>query len=219
VGRRLEDPRISSLAAMSLAADVQLSETPPPVRVPSPAVTGDRRLSQAISEGDGISVIAHVVSLDEARDAMGQGAEALAVSQEIPGLREATTLPLLWRGEADWTAAQRAGADACVVHGDEHPEADLETVAYVSTEALLEAALEEVDPEIFLLGVPEDQVEVALDRVLDLLPDVPAGKLAIADLPLTTRDEVDQLERAGVDAVLVAADNVAQLVGDAPPEV
>ncbi len=39
--------------------------------------------------------------------------------------------------------------------------------------------------------------EEALERVLDLLPDVPAGKLAIAELPATTRADVDQLERAG----------------------
>jgi hypothetical protein len=182
-------------------------------------VTGERRLSQAISEGDGISVIVHVVSLDEAREAMRQGAEALALSQEIPGLREETTLPLLWRGVADWAAARRAGADAGVLYGDEGPTADLEPVAYVSTEDLLETALEEVDPEIFLLGVPDAEVAESLDRVLDLLPDVPAGKLAIADLPVTTRDEVEQLERAGVDAVLVVAGNVAQLVGDIPPEV
>jgi hypothetical protein len=178
-----------------------------------------RRLSQAISEGDGISVIVHVVSLDEAREAMRQGAEALALSREIPGLREETSLPLLWRGGADWPAARRAGADAGVVYGDEGPDADLEPVRYVSNEELLETALEEADPEIFLLGLPDAELADALDRVLDLLPDVPAGKLAIADLPVTTRHEVEQLERAGVDAVLVAAGDVGQLVGDAPPEV
>lgn len=181
-------------------------------------MTGERRLSQAISEGDGISVIAHVASLDEAREAMRQGAEALAVSQEIAGLREATTLPLLWRG-SDWEAARRSGADAGVVHGDEHTDPAIEPVAYVSTEDLLETALERVDPEIFLLGLPDAEVDEALERVLDLLPDVPAGKLAIAELPLLTREEVEELERAGVDAVLVAAGDVAHLVGDSPPEV
>jgi hypothetical protein len=182
-------------------------------------VTGERRLSQAISEGDGISVIVHVASLAEAEEAMRQGAEALAVSREIPGLREVTTLPLLWRGEPNWERARRAGADASVVRGDDWPVAGIEPVAYVSTEDLLEAALEQADPEIFLLGLPEADVHEALDRILDLLPDVPAGKLAIADLPVRTREEVEELERAGVDAVLVAAGDVAQLVGDAPPEV
>ena len=39
--------------------------------------------------------------------------------------------------------------------------------------------------------------------MLDLLSDVPAGKLAIADLGGVTQEELDELERAGVDAVLV----------------
>ena len=33
--------------------------------------------------------------------------------------------------------------------------------------------------------------------------DVPAGKLAIADLGGVTQAQIDELERAGVDAVLV----------------
>ena len=182
-------------------------------------MTGERRLSQAISEGDGISVIVHVDSLEEARAAMREGADALAVSREIPGLREATGLPVLWHGEPDWDAALRAGADAGVVHGDDEPADSLELVAYVSTEDLLESALEEADPEIFLLGLPDATVEEALERVLDLLPDVPAGKLAIAELPVRSRHEVEELERAGIDAVLVDAPDVGELVGDAPPEV
>ena len=55
--------------------------------------------------------------------------------------------------------------------------------------------------------------------MLELLAEVPAGKLAIADLAVTTEDEVHELERAGVDAVIVHADDVSPLVGDAPPEV
>ena len=39
--------------------------------------------------------------------------------------------------------------------------------------------------------------------MLDLLSDLPAGKLAIADLPDATQPEIEELERAGVDAVLV----------------
>ena len=42
-----------------------------------------------------------------------------------------------------------------------------------------------------------------LDAVLELLPDVPAGKLAIAQVDVASRDEVLALERAGIDAVLV----------------
>ena len=55
--------------------------------------------------------------------------------------------------------------------------------------------------------------------MLDLLPDVPAGKLAIAELAASSADDVGALERAGFDGVIVEPRNVADLVGDAPPEV
>jgi hypothetical protein len=42
-------------------------------------VRSDRRFSQAISEGDGISLIADVGDREAARAAAAQGAEALAV--------------------------------------------------------------------------------------------------------------------------------------------
>ncbi len=63
----------------------------------------------------------------------------------------------------------------------------------------------------------EDQTP--LEVVLDLLAAVPAGKLAIADLQLTNRDEVLELERAGCDAVIVRGAEVSPLVGGPPPEV
>jgi len=60
--------------------------------------------------------------------------------------------------------------------------------------------------------------EDPLQLVLELLPDVPAGKLAIADVDVATRDEVIALERAGFDAVL-ATGAVGELVGATPPDV
>ena len=84
----------------------------------------------------------------------------------------------------------------------------------------LQSTLEHVDPEIFLLGgEPHDPDEAPLDHVLELLPDVPAGKLAVAYLPDATQDEVEALERAGVDAVVVNASDVRELVGAEPPAV
>ncbi len=185
-------------------------------------VTGARRLSQAIAEGGGISVIAHVSDLEQARVAEAEGAEALAVSAVVPGLREATSLPILWHGEPDWDAARRAGADACVVAEGTEPADGPELVAYVSDEEMLQEALEQHEPEIFLLDARESEhsdYDEAFESVLDLLPDVPAGKLAIARVPVRTRDEVEALERAGMDAVLVDGGDVAGLVGGAPPEV
>ena len=55
--------------------------------------------------------------------------------------------------------------------------------------------------------------------MLELLPDVPAGKLAIAEVELASREDVLALERAGIDAVLVGAGRIADLVGAQPPSV
>ncbi|MGE5689596.1 MAG: hypothetical protein ACM33B_03470, partial [Pseudomonadota bacterium] len=76
--------------------------------------------------------------------------------------------------------------------------------------------LDRLDPEIFLLSAGGEADHEALEHVLGLLPDVPAGTLAIAELSLRgrRRDEVDELERAGVDAVVVRADDVATLSGE-----
>ena len=184
---------------------------------------GSRRLSQAISEGDGISVVARVTDLDSARAAEEHGAEALAVATPVPGLREATSLPVLWLGEglAD-------GADACLLRVAEADddleqlhraivEGGYECVVDVSNEEELELALERLEPEIFLISPREaEEDDEPLDRVLELLPDVPAGKLAIAEVPSADRDAVSALERAGFDAVLVGRPHVADLVGTEP---
>ena len=58
-----------------------------------------------------------------------------------------------------------------------------------------------------------------LEALLGLLHDVPAGKLAIAELHDANEHDVAELERAGVDAVLVAAGDVAALVPAEPPDV
>jgi indole-3-glycerol phosphate synthase len=196
-------------------------------------VTGGRRLSQAISEGDGISIIALVADPGTARAAEEQGAEGLAVRAAAPDLREATALPILFRVDASPEAASEAGADACLIVVEDHDEEEhleelqrraeglgLEIVVDVHDEDSLADSLERIDPEIFLLSPREaDDDETHVERILDLLPDVPAGKLAIADLPATTREEVLALERAGIDAVLVGSADVAHLVGGAPPTV
>jgi Indole-3-glycerol phosphate synthase len=197
-------------------------------------MTSLRRFSQAISEGDGISVIAEVGDAQAARSAAMQGAEGLSIAGWVAGLPEATSLPILWRGGGAPAEAQAAGADACLLaaapledDGDHlerlHAEASelgLDCVVQVRDEEELELVLERLDPDILLLcGERPDGHEAPLDAVLRLLGDVPAGKLAVADVAVYERAEVVQLERAGVDAVIVAAGRVAALVGAAPPEV
>jgi indole-3-glycerol phosphate synthase len=190
------------------------------------------RFSQAISEGDGISVIVDVHDVDAARAAAAQGAEAVAVASAIPDLREVIELPVLWRTSGAPTEAALAGADAWVITVDgaddgewlerQHAEAvelGLDCVFEVRTEEELELALERVDPEIFLFSVADEDDSDPLQRALELLPNLPAGKLAVAEVPVSNREQVDELERAGVDAVIVGARNVADLVGDTPPQV
>jgi indole-3-glycerol phosphate synthase len=191
------------------------------------------RFSQAISEGDGISLIVDVADADAARAAAAQGAEAVAVTSPIGDLHEVIELPILWRASTSPSEAAVAGADALLISvpaadddGDwlarlhaEGLELGLDCVVEVQSEEELGLALERLDPEILLFSVATGDEADALERALELLPDLPAGKLAVAEVPVSSRDEVDELERAGVDAVIVGARNVAGLVGDAPPPV
>jgi indole-3-glycerol phosphate synthase len=191
------------------------------------AERGGRRFSQAISEGDGISVIVEAAGPDDARAAEADGAEAIVVRGPLEGVREATELPILWCRSGSLEDARSAGADAVLIVAGDHTDDDgvgladvaahadelgLDWVVSVSNEDELARALELHDPEIFHLAARD------LERALELLTDVPVGKLAIAEAHVT-REEVVELERRGVDAVIVPARNVAELVGGAPPTV
>jgi len=194
-------------------------------------VNARRRFSQAISEGDGISLVARVSAADDAAHLQEQGAEAVLIDGGIEGaltqIRSATSLPVLV-ARSD-VAGVPTDADACLLDVGE----DLDSLARVSNdlggtcelafriddEERLESVLEVLDPEIFVLAAPDADGEDALERVLDLLPDVPAGKLAIAELSGLSREDVAALERAGFDGVIVEPRRVSDLVGDAPPDV
>jgi indole-3-glycerol phosphate synthase len=188
-----------------------------------------RRFSQAISEGDGISVIPRLRGdlATLARAAEEAGAEALAVDtvESVRLLRTSTELPLLVRSIATEPAAleeaRAAGADACVLTfehlADEAElleelvstaaELGLECALDVRDEEELEQVLVLLDPEILVLSEREpEKDEVDLERTLDLLPDVPAGKLVVSESRATTREQILELERAGVDAVLLGVD-------------
>jgi indole-3-glycerol phosphate synthase len=179
------------------------------------------RLSQALSEGDGISILVEVADVDAAEAAESGGADALAIRRGLDAVRASTQLPLLHLGDA---AAGTGGSDAVVVP-PEHEAWErarglgVECVVRVTSSDDLERALEELDPELFLLALEPGSDEDPLEALLALLHDVPAGKLAIADLADANAEEVAELERAGVDGVLVAASNAAALVGAEPPEV
>jgi indole-3-glycerol phosphate synthase len=192
-------------------------------------VTGPRRLSQAIAEGDGISVLVEVRDAAAARAAEEQGAEGLVLRGPVGGLREGSGLPLLLYAavsgetgdEVDAVVLVAAdGEEALSRRFDQATQLGVECVVRVRDDEDVERVLDSVDPEIFLLAADEaEEGQEQLERLLELLPDIPAGKLAIAELPGATPDEVDELERAGVDAVLVTAADVASLVGESPPDV
>jgi indole-3-glycerol phosphate synthase len=193
----------------------------------------ERSFSHAIGEGDGISVIAAVEDADAARAAEEQRAEALVVTRDPAAVRAGTSLPILWRADVPLHLAAGA-ADAYLLVFDaledddgrleelhrEALELGLDCAVEVRDEEEVEKALDRVDPEIFVLSPADaERDETPLEVVLDLLAAVPAGKLAIADLRLTTPDEVQELERAGCDAVIVHSQDVSPLAGAPPPEV
>jgi indole-3-glycerol phosphate synthase len=193
----------------------------------------ERSFSHAIAEGDGISVIAAVEDADAARAAESQRAEALVMRSDPTAVREATSLPILWRADVPFEQAS-AAADAVMLVFDALDEDDgrleelhqralalgLDCAVEVRDEEEVERALDRVDPEIFLLSAAEaDEDHSPLDVVMELLAAVPAGKLAIADLPLPTAEDVQELEYAGCDAVIVSARDLSPLVGGPQPEV
>ena len=173
------------------------------------------RFSEAISEGDGISVIPVLEGEVEALAALAEeaGAEGVAVrAVDVERVRSRTGLPILAR-DGDPAAVADAGADALVLSydaaADDHRiellyELELDFAVDVRQEEELEDVLERIDPEIVLIserGV--DDGEEDLELTLDLLADVPAGKLVVSEARIVSREQVLALERAGVDAMLV----------------
>jgi indole-3-glycerol phosphate synthase len=200
--------------------------------------------AQAISEGDGISLVPLLTSDVEtlARAAEEAGAEALAVDSaaDVERVRAAVSLPVMLRRRIrsadELRAAETAGADGIVLavtdldddealeelHG-EAAERGFDVALDVAEEEDLERALELVDPDIFWICDRSGDHEEAFERTLDLLPDVPAGKLVVAESRAVAREQVVALERAGVDALVVTdvgtggdfARSLAELVGRA----
>lgn len=159
-----------------------------------------RRLSQAISEGDGISLIVEVDGAETAAQAERAGAKAVVLARggaDARPVRAAVSVPLIVFGDDAYGVA-----DARVVQAaGDTPDADTELVFHVASDEELEEVLERHDPEILLLSPGEEGVE----PVLGLLADVPAGKLAIGVLRAPVAEALAELERAGCDAVLVGA--------------
>ena len=180
------------------------------------------KLSQAIAEGDGISFIVEVNDAASAKSAESQGADGLAAIEGVNAVRVTSPLPLLHLGtmfDATGAAAEAVVIRPDLAMWDEAHAFGLECVVRIRESEDLERALRYFDPEVFLLTVGEDEDDDPLAVLLELLHDVPAGKLAIADLRDATPDDVSELERSGMDAVLVAHGGFAALAQADPPEV
>lgn len=177
------------------------------------------RFSQAISEGDGISVVPVLAGDVGALAAQAEeaGAEAIMVdSADVARARARSSLPIVAR-DGDPRDVSAAGGDAFVVAYDGAALGDglerlsalarelgLDFAVDVREEEQLEDVLERVDPDIVLISERElADDEEDLERTLDLLADVPAGKLVVSDARIESREQVLALERAGVDAILV----------------
>jgi indole-3-glycerol phosphate synthase len=80
---------------------------------------------------------------------------------------------------------------------------DLDALVEVHDERELEAALE---VEADVLGINNRDLSdfsVDIERTYELLADVPAGKTVVSESGFSTREQLDELERVGIDAVLI----------------
>ena len=89
---------------------------------------------------------------------------------------------------------------------DLHDEArglDLDCLVEVHDEKELERALEAGVEVIGINNRDLDEGSVDVATTYELMPDVPAGKTVVAESGISERAELEELERVGVDAVLI----------------
>ena len=158
------------------------------------------------------------------------GAAALSVLTEehnfggsLDDLREAraaSTLPILRKDfivdRYQLVESAVAGADAILLivaalDDDELHELyatagdlDLDVVVEVHTADELARALETIDPDVIGINnrdLTDFSVDVA--RTFELLTDVPAGKTVVSESGFASHEQLLDVERVGVDAVLV----------------
>jgi indole-3-glycerol phosphate synthase len=157
------------------------------------------------------------------------GAAALSILTEedhfggsLADLREASTssdLPVLRK---DFTIdpyqvfeTKAAGGDALLlVVGTLHPaelamlhglarDLDVDALVEVHDEEELDTALDVGAEVIGINNRDLGDFSVDLSRTFELLTDVPAGKTVVSESGIATREQVEELEQVGVDAVLV----------------
>jgi indole-3-glycerol phosphate synthase len=135
---------------------------------------------------------------------------AARAATDLPILRKDFTLDRYQLYEAAASQADAVLLIVAALEADElaelHAEADaldLDCLVEVHDAEELEAALE-VDAEV--IGINNRDLgdfSVDLERTFELLVDVPAGKTVVSESGIRSRDQVAELERVGVDAVLI----------------
>ena len=81
---------------------------------------------------------------------------------------------------------------------------DLDVLVEVHSEDELDTALEVVDADV--IGINNRNLSdfsVDVERTFELLHDIPAGKTVVSESGFHARSQLDDLERVGVDGVLV----------------
>jgi indole-3-glycerol phosphate synthase len=139
--------------------------------------------------------------------------------EDLVEARATSALPILRK---DFTVdpyqlyeAKAVGADAVLlVVGSLDPtelgelwrlahELDLDALVEVSGPDELEVALE---LDVDVIGINNRDLEdfsVDIQRTFDLLADVPAGKTVVSESGIRYREQIEELEQVGIDAVLV----------------
>jgi len=80
---------------------------------------------------------------------------------------------------------------------------DLDALVEIHRDEELEVALE-IDADV--IGINNRDLEdfsVDVQRTFELLADVPAGKTVVSESGISSREQIEELERVGVDAVLI----------------
>jgi indole-3-glycerol phosphate synthase len=80
---------------------------------------------------------------------------------------------------------------------------DLDCLVEVHDDGELERALEAGADVIGINNRNLDDMNVDIATTYELMPDVPAGKTVVAESGISGREELEELERVGVDAVLI----------------
>jgi len=141
--------------------------------------------------------------------------------EDLRGARAACDLPILRKDfivdPYQLYEAAVNGADAVLLIvralGDDELRAlyeearrlDLDCLVEVHDAEELQRALE-LDAEVIGINNRDlDQGTVDVSTTYELMPDVPAGKAVVAESGISSRAELDELERVGVDAVLIGS--------------